>query len=333
MNLDASKATLIGIDWGTSSLRAYLIGADGSVLTGLSDSKGILAVPNKDFDAVLSHLLHPWLQNSRAQNPLVQNPLASSQEIPIVASGMITSRNGWLETPYLQLPAGATALANAMESRQMQSGLAVHFITGLSTESGSAEGADVNFNGESAPDVMRGEETQIAGVIESGHANATMVLPGTHSKWVNVRGGFIDDFATFMSGEIFAALREHTILGTLMKEGGFNKQGFQQGVTAGFNAGPQLLHRLFHVRTLPLFNLISEDQVADYLSGLLIGSEISGATDKGFGNDLITVVGSGALADRYMLALELLNQKANLAAEDIVAAGHFAIAKSAGLIK
>lgn len=305
MNLVASDPTLIGIDWGTTSLRAYLMGTQGEVLDRLVVPEGIMQVPDKDFEGVFERLLDPWVK---------------THSVPLIASGMITSRNGWLETPYLPVPSGAEHLADALVPLLTAAGSVLHFVTGVTTSH------------EGAPDVMRGEETQIVGAVEAGFNEGICVMPGTHSKWVTVRGGCIEDFATFMSGEVFEALRAHTILGTLMSEGAFSEEGFREGVAAGLDAGPKLLHTLFHVRTMPLFGKITEDKVADYLSGMLIGAEIHGATSNQVIADPITIIGRDDLADRYAIALQVLGQQSRRAPDDIVARGHFAIATSAGLL-
>lgn len=305
MNLDASNAALIGIDWGTSSLRGYLIDSRGTVLDTLYAPDGIMQIPGKEFEVALLRLLEPWHK---------------FHELPVIASGMITSRNGWMETPYLTVPSNASHLAGSLETQRTSSGMDVHFVTGLTIEH------------DGAPDVMRGEETQIVGVVEMGLTEGVVVMPGTHSKWVTLKNGYIEDFATFMSGEIFAALSDHTILGALMKESEFQLSGFHQGVAAGYKAGTQILHTLFHVRTLPLFDLIAEDEVSDYLSGVLIGAEIRGATDRGVGTNQVTVVGQDSLVERYIRAFEYLQIKVTVAEDDIVARGHFSIAKSAGLV-
>jgi len=306
MNFDASNPALVGVDWGTSSFRAYLIDSQGVVLDSMDSSDGIMQVANRDFDSVLIRLLEPWCK---------------FMDLPIIASGMITSRNGWFETPYLSVPVSAHHLAGSLESQRSSTDLDVHFVTGVKSQT----------NG--APDVMRGEEIQLVGVIETELIEGIVVMPGTHSKWVTVRNGCIEDFATFMSGEIFAALSNHTILGTLMKDSGFQKQVFLKGVAAGFDAGTQLLHRLFHVRTLPLFGLIAENETSDYLSGMLIGAEIRGATHNSNTIDQITIVGRDSLALRYASALEALEISVVSADNTITARGHFAVATSAGLIK
>lgn len=306
MNLVASDPVLIGMDWGTSSLRAYLISTQGEVLDRVVAGEGIMQVVDGDFERVFERLVEPWLMKNR---------------VPVIASGMITSRNGWLETAYLPVPSGAEDLAEALVPVPTAQGSDLRFVTGLTTTSHLG-----------APDVMRGEETQIVGAVETGLDERIFVMPGTHSKWVSVRGGCIENFETFMSGEIYAALCHHTILGTLMNDSPFNEEGFREGVAAGLDAGSKLLHTLFHVRTMPLFGKISEDKVNDYLSGMLIGAEIQGATGQTLMDIPVTIVGRDDLADRYAIALHVSGKQSTRAPDDIVAHGHFAIATSAGLL-
>ena len=232
---------------------------------------------------------------------------------------MITSRNGWVETPYLPLPSGAQELADALVQHQTSDGTKVIFVTGMTTDHGDV------------PDVMRGEETQIIGATASGMSDGVFVLPGTHSKWITVQNSQIEDYSTFMTGDIFAALRQHTILGALIEEGPFNQQAFKMGCGVGLAEGSNLLHDLFGVRTLPLFDKIDGNMVADYLSGLLIGAELQGA-DVASIKEIVTIVGRDDLADRYEIALGVAGLKSKRAPDDIVAKGHFLIAKAAGLL-
>jgi len=304
--LDATNANLIGVDWGTSSLRANLIDENGEVLARLQSPDGIMQVSNGDFESALMRLLEPWMVDNN---------------MPMIASGMITSRNGWIETPYLSVPTGADQLAAALTQYSLSNGDLLHFVTGVTDQQ------------EGVPDVMRGEETQIAGAVESGLVDGTCIMPGTHSKWVTIRYGRIIKFETVMTGEVFEALRNHTILGKLMTDNAFNEEGFRQGVAAGINAGPRLLQTLFSVRTLPLFERLEEEKVADYLSGMLIGAEIQGArSNYSIDSKPITIIGREDLANRYELALQVSGYKSTYAPENIVARGHFGIAKAAGLI-
>ncbi|MEX0340739.1 MAG: 2-dehydro-3-deoxygalactonokinase [Arenibacterium sp.] len=305
MNSVASEPALIGVDWGTSSLRAFLISRQGDVLDGVSSPEGIMQVAGQTFDAVLDRLIGPWVAGG---------------SLPILASGMITSRNGWIETSYAQMPLGACALAQALVPHEAANGARIHFVTGAATEH------------TGGPDVMRGEETQIIGASALGLNEGTFVMPGTHSKWVEVADGKIVDFSTYMTGEIFAALKGHTILGTLMKDDAFNPEAFEKGVKAGLDGASNLLHSLFHVRTLPLMGKIPKFATADYMSGLLIGTETAGALDEKDDVGPVTIVGRSDLSDRYEIALNIAGMESRRAPDDIVAKGHFLIARAAGLL-
>lgn len=305
MNSVASEPALVGIDWGTSSLRAFLIGAGGEVLDRVASDEGIMHVPNGDFEAVFDRLIGKWCPDG---------------QLPVLASGMITSRNGWVETPYARVPLDAATLARALVSHRTARGVELRFITGVTTEH------------PSGPDVMRGEETQIIGAQALGMSEGVFVMPGTHSKWVRVSGGRIEDYATYMTGDLFAALKGHTILGTLMDDGPFDGSGFARGVAAGLDEGTQLLHDLFHVRTLPLMERMERGAVADYLSGLLIGAEIKAARHRGDAADNVTLIGRSDLADRYETALQAAGVASRRAPDDIVATGHFLVAQAAGVL-
>ena len=305
MNSAASEPALIGLDWGTSSFRASLIGAGGEVLDRLAAPEGIMHVEGGLFEAAFTRLLAPW---------------AGHSDLPVLASGMITSRNGWVETPYVGLPAGGKELARAIVTHQTTDGRTVHFITGLASEA------------DGAPDVMRGEETQIVGAVAMDTSDGCFVMPGTHSKWIEVSEGRITRFATYMTGDVFAALRDHTILKALMQDAPFHDEGFRLGVASGLSAGSELLHRLFHVRSMPLFEKIPAGASADYLSGMLIGAEIAGGSAGKANRGPVTIIGRDDLADRYETALKIAGLTTRRAEPDIVARGHFTIAKAAGVI-
>ena len=304
MSSAASEPALIGIDWGTSSLRAFLIGAQGEVLDSVATGEGIMQIPDRNFDAVFDRLVGSFPSNAG---------------LPIVVSGMITSRNGWVETPYVKMPTGPEHLAQSLVRHQSQSGALIYFVTGATTEH------------ISGPDVMRGEETQIIGSAALGLSDGIFVMPGTHSKWVHVALGKIQDFATYMTGEVFASLKDHTILGTLMKMSDFDLSAFQKGVGAAQDRRANLLHDLFHVRTLPLMGKLKETETADFLSGLLIGTEIVAALKKNEAKR-VTIVGRNDLTDRYEIALQAVGISCQRAPDDIAAKGHFLIAQAAGLL-
>ncbi len=180
----ARAPALIGVDWGTTSARAYRIDAGGAVLETRAAPLGIQQVRG-DFAGALDALLGDWRHES----------------IPRLACGMIGSRQGWIEAPYVECPAAAASLARGIVETPDR---ALTIVPGL-----------VDRDDEGVPDVMRGEETQIVGAV-AGDASPTLaVLPGTHSKWAIARDGAIASFATYMTGEVYAVLREHSILGRM----------------------------------------------------------------------------------------------------------------------
>jgi 2-dehydro-3-deoxygalactonokinase len=297
-------AKLIGLDWGTTSCRAYLIGADGAVFDRQRDGPGILKAEGH---------FGPWLDS------MIGGWIATHGAAPVILSGMIGSRQGWKEAPYAQCPAGADDIVKALV-RIEWAGLTIALAPGLSTEN------------DGMPDVMRGEETQIFGALAlSGQSDGLFLLPGTHSKWARVRDNRIASFRTFMTGEVFGALKNHTILGRLMSDGA-DDEGFARGVREGaaLKSAGALLNRVFATRTYGLMDKLPATALADYLSGLLIGAEVAEATRQTRTN--ITIIASLALARRYADALRLLGHTSNLAPDDCVAAGHWRIAQVAGLV-
>jgi 2-dehydro-3-deoxygalactonokinase len=203
-------------------------------------------------------------------------------------------------------------------------GRIIHFVPGL-----SIVGAD------GVPDVIRGEETQIIGEVGAASGHRLLVLPGTHSKWALVEDGRIVWFATFMTGELFGVLKEHSILGRLMAGDADDAQAFRRGLTYARAHGGGLLKRLFSARTLNLFDQLPASSIASYLSGLLIGSEVREARDcleQAPADQEITVIGSSDLTERYVAAIEQAGLRGRRAAADAGAHGLFLIARAAGMV-
>ena len=275
----SSPRPLIAIDWGTSSLRGARLGASGQVLESREFPRGILTVPPGQFEAVFHELFGDWMQ---AESALC------------LISGMAGSRQGWQEAPYCPCPAGFAELGQHL--LWLQPGR-IALVPGL-----SCLGADAL----NTPDVMRGEEVQIFGALQlTGRDSATLVLPGTHSKWVQVHSGRVMQFQTFMTGEVFALMSQHSILGkTLDLNGAFDEAIFLQGVDQSQQSG-SVLHHLFAVRTLGLFDRLSTAQLPSYLSGLLIGEELRTQTVNADSGPVI-LIGSDTLTRRYSLALQQL---------------------------
>lgn len=304
-----SAPVLIGIDWGTSSFRAVLMDAAGAALDQVAGPQGILAVPDGDFEGHLCRSIGHWL--------------ADHPDLPMITSGMITSRNGWVETPYLPMPLTEVALAAALVPHRLASGRVIHFVTG--TAMNPAGGL---------PDVMRGEETEIIGhLAKSGGASDLFVLPGTHSKWADVQGGALIGFQTCMTGEVFALLCQHSILGRLMTTGQPDPDAFLRGVRTSGESQAGLLGRLFSARTLVLFERLGGDSVADYLSGLLVGEEFRAALVQHPPGALLTIIGRGDLAARYHAAAEAFGYTARVAEPGLACHGQLAIARAAGLVR
>jgi len=316
---------LVAVDWGTSSFRAFLMDGEGRVLSRRAAPAGIMQIEAGAFEATLERELAELGEAAR--------------DLPIIASGMITSRQGWVEVPYRTCPAGAESIAEGLLAHRLADGRTVRFVPGLLFE-GEGRGDD------DVPDVMRGEETEILGLdlggVEGSGGRRSVVLPGTHSKWVAVEAGRIVRFATLMTGEVFATLRDHSILGRLMRgktDGGAgDDDAFARGVGFGLldrKGAGGLLKRLFSARTLPLTGRLAEEATADYLSGLLIGAEIREARDfLEADNEAgpITLAGGSDLVARYRRALAIAGIAAVPAPADAAARGLFRIARAAGVI-
>ncbi len=305
---------LISVDWGTTTLRCSLLAGDGSIIARRDGGPGIRTIPSLGFAAVLAGELSQWH--------------ASHGPLPCLMSGMIGSRQGWAEVPYLTCPAKASSLAQHLHRIETDFPCPIYIVPGLAID-----------NPNRPPEVMRGEETQILGALSSAQAPTAetarlFVLPGTHSKWVDTLGDTITDFTTYMTGEIFAALRHHTILGGLMpaEPAMYDAAAFSGGVTIGATKGHpgDLLNRVFSTRTLGLFNRIAPSALAPYLSGVLIGAEIAAAAPSGRG---LTIVGNSMLSRLYEQAAEHLGMAASTAPPDCAARGHWLIALASGLVK
>lgn len=298
-------AVLIGLDWGTSSARAYRIGDRGEIVATRQADLGLSRLAGRTFEAAFDELLGDW-----RDDPL-----------PRIAAGMVGSRNGWIEVPYVALPATLAALAAGIR-RTPRGELAI--VPGV-----------IGRDAQGTPDVMRGEEAELAGA-QGDDARATLcVMPGTHAKWVDARDGGIVDFATFMTGEIYAVMLEHSILGRLAsKAPTLRDAAFARGVDRGLGDGA-LAHDLFAARTLVLAGEMQQDDVADYLSGLLIGREVRDglrwADARAARHADVALVGADALADRYASALA----RAGIAARrtrGAAARGLWRIARAASMI-
>lgn len=336
--VSADRAALIALDWGTTSLRAYLFDAAGNVLDARESTAGIMNLPcaaaQGGFDAAFDAVCGAWLDRVPG--------------LPVIAAGMVGSAQGWVEAPYVDAPTNADALVAGIVRVQTARGVPLHIVPG------------VLQRGE-LPNVMRGEETQIFGALtnrsapnEAAKATANTAntaaaqdaprsligLPGTHAKWVVVRGDQIERFHTFMTGEIFAALRDHTILGrTMASPDHLDTEAFLRGVNIAREKGQAgLLATVFSTRTLGLTGQLKSEQQPDYLSGLLIGHELAGLDavlaqhQTGLSGHALRLIGNEALCERYRLALTQFGCTQADLVKEATEHGLWRIATQAGLV-
>jgi 2-dehydro-3-deoxygalactonokinase len=293
--------SFIALDWGTTSFRAYHVTSGGQVANEVSAPMGILSVEGQRFAEALESQISAW-----------------DKSLPVIASGMITSKQGWIERPYVDCPAGIVELAAQAHIHKTETGRTIHFITGLHLAGGSL-----------GHDVMRSEETQVFGALgEASH----FITPGTHSKWIDVEGERITHFATYVTGETFAVLRQHSILGRLMTSDEPDEIAFARGVEKSLADPAGLLHNLFSVRSLGLFSDMSGAQLSSYLSGLVIGSEVAHALSTRKKDAGYMILASPKIGGRYAKALDVAGVKSRYGDPLAIVRGLQKIGKAAGII-
>jgi 2-dehydro-3-deoxygalactonokinase len=279
-----NSAQMIAIDWGTTNLRAYLLNGQGSVIDSRSNPSGIMSVTDGRFEEPLLKLIGDWLVR---------------RNIPLIAAGMIGSRQGWREAPYLPCPARLQDAAEHMTAAPFTDaqGQTHKLLIGPGARCTDSSGLH---------DVMRGEETQLWG--SDLPAGAICILPGTHCKWAWMgEAGQIKEFRTYMTGELFALLTKHGILGRLMKPGQ-DDHAFQRGVRLGYKDSGHASHILFSARTAGLMATLPSESLSDYLSGMLIGLELgSSSAISGRLPKRIHLIGDDELCLRYAKALHAVD--------------------------
>jgi 2-dehydro-3-deoxygalactonokinase len=314
---------LIAVDWGTSQLRAWLMDARGQVVARQEAALGISQIPAGGFPEAWASFAGAWLS---------EQPHAV-----VLMCGMVGARQGWREAPYLPCPAGLHDLAGALMSLP-DAGERAWVVPGL-----KVRGA------RHVPDVMRGEETQAMGCWhaltqqqpEASLGELRVVMPGTHSKWLRLAQGQVVEFATYMTGEIYGLLAQHSLLARMLPQptdDEWSPEAFEEGVLRAVQSGDSLLHSLFAVRTLALFDEMPPEERRSYLSGLLIGEELrtqlpslqQGQRDRVA--PPIAVVASPALGLRYQAALALFGVAAQPAEADVTAQGLWQLAHHAELL-
>ncbi len=301
---------IAALDWGTTRLRLWLLDAAGAVIAGRRSDDGLTSAQEAGFSAVLeSHLA----------------ALGASETLPVVACGMVGSRQGWVEAPYIDIPARIDTILKGA-ARVPGERRDIRIVPGLAQRLAEA------------PDVMRGEETQLAGAGLPAEGRHLACMPGTHSKWVEITDGAVAGFGTWPTGELFSLLATHSILRHSLGETpaavGADNACFRQSCASALAEGGDITARLFSIRAATLLQGLAPADAAATLSGLLIGAEIASALRRyGRPDGAITLIAAGALGLLYQCALDLTGLPFRLVdAEQAVRAGLFAAASRNGMI-
>lgn len=274
---DARSGEIVGINWGSSNFRAYRIGADSRVVDEYAEAAGVAGLDRAGMAAIIQKVAARW-------------PVG----VPVYASGMIGSSIGWVEVPYAEAPAGCGELAREL-TRTDIGGLDVRIVPGIACRRGF----------DDAPDILRGEETELLGLIAVGHGNGLAALPGTHTKWVRLAGGRVVDFFTSMSGEIFDRLTAKGLLASIVEGEAAAGPAFLEGVAAGRARKLGLGTLLFGARARVIRRELQRADAASYIRGLLIGAEIADALAAypDLAKASLPLTGSGPLSRLYAAAL------------------------------
>ncbi|QOZ29839.1 2-dehydro-3-deoxygalactonokinase [Bradyrhizobium sp. CCBAU 51753] len=277
-----SDAAYVAVDWGTSSFRLWLMDAEGRVLGERRSDEGMMVAAQRGFAVVLqSHL----------------DALDVAADLPVVVCGMAGARQGWVEAGYVDTPA---RLSDILDGAVAVGGQArdIKILPGIAQR----DAGD--------PDVMRGEETQLLGAFGAdARDDAIVCMPGTHSKWVHVRAGTVERFATFMTGELFSAIARDTILAHAIAGAAeaIDRDAFGSAVAAAFAAPARAANLLFRVRSRQLLLGGSAAAARETISGTLIGAELAAGLAGHVPGSAITLIASGRLQLLYQLALETLS--------------------------
>lgn len=266
-------AQWIAVDWGTSNLRVWAMGPDGPLAEAVSgDGMGKLA--RDAFEPALLAMIAPWL---------------GAAPVRIICCGMVGSRQGWFEAPYRATPCAQNDAADLVKVPTKDPRLEVWIVPGLVQRSPA--------------DVMRGEETQIAGALAlTGGADGVMCLPGTHTKWAHLSAGQVIGFQTFMTGEMFALLSTQSVLRHGMTDGGWDDDAFDAAASDSLSRPERIAAQLFGLRAEGLIAGLTSARARARLSGLLIGAELAAARPYWLGQP-VTIVGAAGLSKAYARAL------------------------------
>lgn len=268
-------ADWIAVDWGTTRLRAWAMDAGGKPLDEASSDDGMGSLAPDGFEPALLKLTESWLGDGRAS---------------VVVCGMAGARQGWTEASYRSAPCAPLA-GDPVPAPTRDRRIEAWILRGVKQDK--------------PPDVMRGEETQIAGYLAGNPGfDGALCLPGTHSKWVHISAGEIVGFRTFMTGELFALLSEASVLRHSAASEGWDPDAFAEALSETLSRPESLAAHLFAIRAESLLRDLAPDSARARLSGLLIGAEIAASRHWWLGRPA-AVIGAPALASVYAEALRL----------------------------
>ncbi|MES2193578.1 MAG: 2-dehydro-3-deoxygalactonokinase [Pseudomonadota bacterium] len=271
----------IAVDWGTSNLRVWGVDADGGLVAEAASDKGMAKLDRAGFEPALLDLIGGWLPADR--------------QIPVVACGMVGARQGWLEVPYSATPCRPIFPEAIGRPEPRDPRLRVFVLGGIKQTA-------------PAPDVMRGEETQIAGILSANPSfEGVLCLPGTHTKWVRISAGEIVDFKTFMTGELFSLLSGQSVLRHSLDGAGSNAVEFARSIQLMMTEPASFAGQLFSIRAANLVSGLEPGTARARLSGLLIGAELAAARSYWFDQNPV-IVGNGAQSDLYLEGLRTLGR-------------------------
>ncbi|HEX7116469.1 MAG TPA: 2-dehydro-3-deoxygalactonokinase [Steroidobacter sp.] len=277
--------TFIGVNWGSTNFRAFLIGAEGATLDEYAAPAGVTVLDREGMAATMNALAARWPQLG-----------------PVYASGMIGSNVGWLEVPYAEAPAGCADLAERVEATEIGR-VRTFVVPGIACRR--------SFDGE--PDILRGEEIELMGIAPS-HPDAWVALPGTHTKWARLEKGRVMEFFTSMSGELFDRLTDKGLLAAIVAGGAEEGPQFLEGVAAGHSRRLGLGTLLFGARARVVRGMLQKSDAASYIRGLLIGAEIADALAvyPAIRDSIVPLIGNPALSRLYASALRSLGVSSEL---------------------
>ena len=290
--MEKSFGKWIAVDWGTTSFRAYLM-VNNDVLENVETNDGMKFVQNQHFENTLVSLIEPWLDHKN--------------KIEILASGMVGSKQGWIEAPYQKTPCNLNNIEFISPSVK-DNRFSLKIFSGISQRN--------------VPDVMRGEETQIAGFLyDNPNFNGSICLPGTHSKWVKIENGNIINFKTFMTGELFEIISKNSVLIHSVTSDKILKNELMKAVYEIFKEPEVFGNALFQLRADDLLNSRGSEIYKSKLSGYLLGLELLGSLGFWEKKDIV-LIGKADLIELYEYILHSkVNSIKSILSKDMVLKG------------